>query len=159
MLRVKRKICMLEVPGQVTGLIIVDHGSKRGAANEMLLAVVAMFQRVSGGKIVEPAHMELAEPTIKQAFEKCVAQGATFVIVHPYFLAPGRHSTTDIPNLVAEAAKKHPKVEFHVTQPLGLDERIAHLMMHRIQECLSAGFRCESCRMHANCGTIPNASM
>ena len=36
--------------------------------------------------------MELAEPSIEQAFDKCVAQGATFVVVHPYFLAPGRHS-------------------------------------------------------------------
>jgi len=34
---------------------------------------------------------ELAEPTIKDAFGKCVQQGASRVIVSPYFLSPGRH--------------------------------------------------------------------
>src|SRR4051794_10207085 len=98
---------MLTHPTHTVGLVIVDHGSKKAAANDMLLDVAAMFKRVSGTPIVEPAHMELAEPTIAQAFDKCVAQGATFVIVHPYFLSPGRHSTTDIPILTAQAATRH----------------------------------------------------
>jgi sirohydrochlorin ferrochelatase len=34
---------------------------------------------------------ELAEPTIKEAFGKCVEQGASRIIVSPYFLSPGRH--------------------------------------------------------------------
>ena len=34
---------------------------------------------------------ELAEPTIKEAFGKCVQQGASRIIVSPYFLSPGRH--------------------------------------------------------------------
>lgn len=34
---------------------------------------------------------ELAEPTIKEAFGKCVQQGASRVIVSPYFLSPGQH--------------------------------------------------------------------
>jgi sirohydrochlorin ferrochelatase len=128
-----------------TGLILVDHGSKRAAANDMLLDVAAMFKRVSGENIVEPAHMELAEPSIEAAFDACVRQGATLVVVHPYFLSPGRHSTTDIPRLVAEAAAKHPGVRYHVTQPLGLDERIAQIIMQRIGHCVGHGFSCEYC--------------
>ena len=34
---------------------------------------------------------ELAEPSIKEAFGKCVQQGASRIIVSPYFLSPGRH--------------------------------------------------------------------
>jgi sirohydrochlorin ferrochelatase len=137
---------VLHHPSETLGLVIVDHGSKKAAANDMLLDVAAMFKRVSGTPIVEPAHMELAEPTIEQAFDKCVAQGATFVIVHPYFLSPGRHSTTDIPNLTAQAAARHPGIKFHVTQPLGLDEKIAHLMVQRISHCVTHNFNCEYCR-------------
>jgi sirohydrochlorin ferrochelatase len=128
------------------GLVIVDHGSKKAAANDMLLDVAAMFKRVSGAKIVEPAHMELADPTIEQAFDRCVAQGAEMVVVHPYFLSPGRHSTADIPRMTAEAAAKHPGVRFHVTQPLGLDEKIAALMMERIDHCLSHNYACDACQ-------------
>ena len=117
------------------GIIIVDHGSRLASANNMLDDVVALFRRVSGCNIVEPAHMELASPTIAEAFAACVRQGATRVVVHPYFLSPGRHSTTDIPRLVAEAAKEHSPVAFHITPPLGLDEKIAHVIMARITDC------------------------
>jgi sirohydrochlorin ferrochelatase len=140
------RVGMLSFPGHVVGLVIVDHGSKRQAANDMLIDVAEMFKRVSGGKIVEPAHMELAEPTIEQAFDRCVAQGATVVVVHPYFLSPGRHSTTDIPRFTAEAAAKHPGVRFHITQPLGLDEKIAQVMLGRIEHCLQSDFSCDYCR-------------
>ncbi len=117
----------------------------------MLLDVAAMFKRVSESGIVEPAHMELAEPSIEQAFDKCVQQGANMVVVHPYFLAPGRHSTTDIPRMTAEAAAKHPGVRFHVTQPLGLDEKIAQLMMQRIEHCIAQDFTCDYCRETGCC--------
>jgi len=127
------------------GLILVDHGSKRSAANDLLLDVTALFRRVSGARIVESAHMELCEPTIAQAFDACVAQGATVVVVHPYFLAPGRHSTTDIPRMVAQAAARHPLVRYHVTQPLGLDEKIAQLIMQRVSHCMEHDFNCDYC--------------
>ena len=137
---------MLTHPSETLGLVIVDHGSKKAAANDMLLDVAAMFKRISGTPIVEPAHMELADPTIAAAFDKCVLQGATFVIVHPYFLSPGRHSTTDIPTLTAQAAARHPGIKFHVTQPLGLDEKIAQIMIQRISHCLHHQFNCDYCR-------------
>jgi hypothetical protein len=34
---------------------------------------------------------ELANPTIKEAFAKVIENGATRVIISPYFLSPGRH--------------------------------------------------------------------
>jgi sirohydrochlorin ferrochelatase len=142
---------MLLLDGQTIGLVVVDHGSKKAAANDLLLDVAALFKRVSGMKIVEPAHMELAEPSIAQAFEKCVRQGATMVIVHPYFLAPGRHSTTDIPRMTAEAAAPFPGVRFHITQPLGLDERIVQLMMQRIEHCVAHEMNCDYCRETGYC--------
>lgn len=36
-------------------------------------------------------YQELARPTIAEAFTACVERGADFIIVSPYFLAPGRH--------------------------------------------------------------------
>ena len=149
---------MLNYPGHTVGLVVVDHGSKRAAANDMLIDAAAMFKRVSRTGIVEPAHMELAEPTIEQAFDRCVAQGATFVVVHPYFLSPGRHSTTDIPRMTAEAAARHPGVRFHVTQPLGLDEKIAQLMLQRISQCLAGNFTCDYCRDTGCCDQSPAAA-
>ena len=101
-----------------------------------LLDVVVGFQRTSGYAIVEPAHMELAEPSIATAFSRCVAQGATMVVVHPYFLSPGRHSTSDIPRLANEAAKEHDGVDFRVTDPLGLHPLLSEVIKDRVAEAL-----------------------
>lgn len=118
------------------GIIIVDHGSKRAAANDMLKDVVARFREATGAPIVEVAHMELAEPSIADAFARCVEQGARRVVIHPYFLSPGRHSTSDIPKLCAEAASHHSGVDYVVTAPLGLDPRMNDIILRRIEEAL-----------------------
>jgi sirohydrochlorin ferrochelatase len=125
-------------PLEKIGVIVVDHGSKRAASNAMLLDVVALFRRSGEFAIVEPAHMELAEPSLPAAFDRCVEQGAELVVVHPYFLLPGNHSRHDIPALAAEAAARHPGVRFLVTAPLGLHPLLADVMRQRIAECLES---------------------
>lgn len=130
------------------GVIVVDHGSRRSESNEALLDVVRLFKTHSSYDLVEPAHMELAEPTLEQAFGKLVAAGARFVVVHPYFLLPGRHWAEDIPKLAAQAAEQHPNVGFLVTAPLGIHELMAEIMNDRIRHCLQhvAG-EIESCQL------------
>ena len=75
--------------------------------------------------------MGLAAPDIPQGFAQCVQAGATEVVVHPYMLAAGRHAVQDIPRLVAEAARAFPKVTYRVTEPLGVDEKLAELVLER----------------------------
>src|SRR5262245_61373246 len=99
------------------GVILVDHGSRREESNALLLEVVQHFAEATQLPIVEPAHMELAEPSIATAFDRCVDQGATMVVVYPYFLLPGRHWDQDIPRLAAAAARQHPGVCYLVTAP------------------------------------------
>jgi len=63
-------------------LLLIDHGSTRDDANDLLPKVARMVRDMSDFEIVCYAHMELAEPTIQQGFDTCVAAGATEVIVH-----------------------------------------------------------------------------
>ncbi len=81
--------------------------------------------------------MELAEPSIETAFDRCVQQGASLVVVHPYFLLPGRHWDQDIPRLAAAAAERQEGVSFLVTAPLGLHPRMADVIQQRIEDCLA----------------------
>lgn len=119
-----------------SGVILVDHGSRREESNQLLLRIVDMFQHETGYRIVEPAHMEIAQPDIATAFDRCVARGAQSIIVFPYFLLPGRHWDRDIPALVEQAAQKHPQVPFLVTAPLGLHPLMAEIIRERIDHCL-----------------------
>ena len=112
-------------------LLIIDHGSKREDANKMLEGVAEMLRRQRPGLIVHIAHMELAEPTIRQGFDACVRDGASAVIAHPYMLSPGRHATGDIPSMVEDAAAAFPHVKFCVTAPLGLHDKIGEVVLER----------------------------
>jgi sirohydrochlorin ferrochelatase len=113
-------------------ILLIDHGSKLGAANETLACMANLIQHlVADTAIVRYAHMELAEPTIAQGFAQCAESGAREVIAFPYMLAPGRHSTADIPRMVAAAAAAYPSVTYHVTAPFGVHEHLAAVVLAR----------------------------
>ena len=63
--------------------------------------------------------MELAEPSIGAAVAKCASEGYKKVVVAPYFLSRGRHITSDIPAMVAEAQRAHPEVSCVIADPIG----------------------------------------
>ena len=75
--------------------------------------------------------MELASPTLDDAFTKCVKNGAKEITVHPYFLVPGRHSKTDIPNMVNNLIDKFPGIDCKITEPLGLHDKILDVILER----------------------------
>ena len=131
-----------------TGIIIVDHGSRREESNLMLEELAALFAKrfAQMYEIVEPAHMELAEPSIATAYDRCVKRGAERVVVCPFFLGPGKHWTQDIPRLTAEAAQAHPATQYHVAQTLGIDDLILDLLQKRIGWCTEHEYNCDNCR-------------
>lgn len=141
------------------GVILVDHGSRREESNRQLEEMVRIFARTTGAaagfEIVEPAHMELAAPSIADAFAHCVERGAKSVIVFPYFLAPGRHWREDIPRLAAEAAAVYPRIPFLVTAPLGPHPAMATIISERIAACLARQQnprqRCDLCEEDPGC--------
>ena len=141
---------------QRIGVIVVDHGSRRAESNVMLeeLTRSAISDRLDHD-IVEPAHMELAEPSIATAFDRCVERGATTVVIQPYFLLPGKHWNQDIPELAAEAAARHPGVAYLVAAPFGVHPLMADVVSARVEYCL-AHVRgevpeCEACAGTGRC--------
>lgn len=156
----------LPVDRATLGVILVDHGSRRGESNELLVEIVRQFAAASGLPIVEPAHMELAEPSIATAFQKCAERGAQTIVVFPYFLLPGRHWHEDIPRLAAEAARDYPRVRYLVTAPLALHPLINDIISQRIAHCLAFACgqadACDLCAETDYCqlligGTPPNS--
>lgn len=119
-------------------LVVVDHGSRAAASNASLDAVVREIAGLAGDRYmaVLPAHMDLASPSIADAFDEAVARGAAFVVVAQYFLAPGRHSENDVPRLTAEAAARHPGVGFVIAASLGPHAVLSSLVLDRAAEAL-----------------------
>lgn len=113
-------------------ILLIDHGSRRDAANEMMDCMANLVHAMAGpGVIARYAHMELAEPSISAGIRQCVEAGASEVICFPYMLSPGKHSTSDIPRLVAEAAAGYPHVAVRVTNAFGVHEKLVELILQR----------------------------
>jgi sirohydrochlorin ferrochelatase len=154
----RRYNCVMRI-----GIIIVDHGSRREESNRMLEEVARLFAQRFREKfeIVEPAHMEIAEPSIAAAYAHCVSRGAQRVVVCPFFLGPGKHWTQDIPRLTAEAAQGFPNTQYHVTPTLGIDDLILDLLEKRVSGCTGNDYLCDQCRgtlRSGECGITTSAA-
>ncbi len=113
------------------GLLLVDHGSRRGEANAQLLDMAARVRALRPGDLVSCCHLEVIEPGIAAGFAELVAGGATRIVLMPYFLSAGRHTGEDIPRLAAEAAAHHPGVTHVVAPALGPHDLLARLLLER----------------------------
>jgi sirohydrochlorin ferrochelatase len=145
----------LGLPPDQLGLVLVDHGSRREVSNQLLVDVAVALRTATGLSIIEPAHMELAEPSIETAFRRAVEQGARLILVFPYFLAPGRHWQQDIPRLANEAAQHFPGIRHLVTAPLGLHPLMVQIIQQRITQCLARALgdpsTCDVCDQRSRC--------
>ena len=117
-------------------ILLVDHGSRRTEANALVEEVAAAVRKSHPDWHVAFAHLELAPPDVPTGLDACVAAGAKTVVVHPYFLGPGRHSRDDLPALLADARARHPGVEFVLSEPLGPHPKLTEVVLDRIAACL-----------------------
>jgi sirohydrochlorin ferrochelatase len=102
-------------------LLVVAHGSRRTASNDEVRQLTDRLRHIAGNDYarVECAFLELAEPSIPDGIDCCVADGANEVVILPYFLSAGRHVVQDIPALVSAAQARHPSVPLRIAPYLG----------------------------------------
>jgi sirohydrochlorin ferrochelatase len=112
-------------------LLIMVHGSPRPVANEDMFAVVDVLRERGSYPIVEVGFMELNEPLIPEAIDRCIEQGARRVIAVPYFLHTGMHVTDDLPDLLDEAQARYPDVELLLGDYMGHDPLLAEVIAER----------------------------
>jgi len=117
-----------------TALLLIAHGSRNSEANEDLYHIVSAMRRRGPYEIVEASFLEIAEPDIITASQKCVSRGCNRVILLPYFLSPGIHVRQDLQEIRKRLAEEFPKVEFLLGEPLGRHEGLIDLVALRAKE-------------------------
>ncbi len=122
------------------GLILIGHGSKLPHNRENLEKLAAMLRSRGNFKTVEIAFMIRDTPTVNEAVDAAAQRGVTKIVLVPAFLAPGVHTTEDIPGLIGVKEKepqlKAKGVELVYGEPLGSDERIADIMQEKAFKAL-----------------------
>jgi sirohydrochlorin ferrochelatase len=114
-------------------ILLVDHGSRRAEANALIDQVAELLRARLPEAIIITAHMELAAPSIAEGIEACLDAGATHIKLHPYFLAPGRHTRETIPELVEEALRQLPGISVDITEPMGVHANLIDVVLERLE--------------------------
>ena len=119
-------------------MILIGHGSRAAGADDAMDRIAGELRATRGG-IVEVCRMEGRGLPFAETFARCLEQGADEVIVLPYFLHFGVHLRRDIPEMLMDAAAKHPRVRLVLGRHLGYDESLVALVRKRLQESEGLG--------------------
>lgn len=107
------------MPDQRIALLLIAHGSRRSEANADLDFIAQGIRERGRYPVVQNSFLELAEPNIDAGGASCVEQGATDVILLPYFLSPGVHVVEDLTAARVRLSERFPGVRFVLAEPLG----------------------------------------
>lgn len=113
-------------------VVLVGHGSRVREANDAFLSFAELFTARSGLP-VEPAFVELCEPTLPDALERAARSGLGDVAVLPFILFSAGHVKSDIPLHIEAARGRHPGVRFAQATPIGLHPAIPEILDERLQ--------------------------
>ena len=122
-------------------VLVVGHGSRREEANTDVREVARRIGERGDFSLVVAAFLEIATPNIDEGLAQLVEAGANHIIVHPYFLSPGRHTRGDIPVEVLKAVNRHPNLSYQITEPLSAHSLVIDASIERIRETQTLGQR------------------
>ena len=113
-----------------TRLIVVAHGSRAEGTPEAHAQLCAEIERRLDVPVTG-AFLEITLPDIPSAIDAAVADGAGEIVLLPYFLLAGNHTTRDIPEIMERARAAHPGIRVTMTAPVGPDPRLVDICVDR----------------------------
>ena len=140
------------------GLILIGHGSKLPHNRENLEKIAEILRKQSQFKIVEIAFMIRDTPTIAEAIDTIAKRGVSKIVLVPAFLAPGVHTTQEIPELIEVKRQAVPAFqtkasELFYGEPIGADECIAVILEEKALKALGQETANTTCLVRRNCQT------
>ncbi len=145
------------------GLILIGHGSKLPHNQENLEKIAQIMREHSSFKTVEISFMVRNSPTIPEAIDAVAKKGVTKIVLVPAFLAPGVHTTQEIPELIGvkdqESQLSAKGIELIYGEPIGADECIAVILEEKALKALGEDWEHKHAPFKANAvASMPAAS-
>ncbi|HEU4965253.1 MAG TPA: CbiX/SirB N-terminal domain-containing protein [Bacilli bacterium] len=115
------------------GILLIAHGSILADAEGDVRLLAEGLREHTDARVVEVGFLDYTDPRIPQAVAACVKQGVNELLVLPYFLTTGFLLTKCLTR-VKEAAAKHPTLTLRLAPPLGPHEKLADIVVERVEE-------------------------
>ena len=151
--RIEEALATSQLGDVSTGILLVSHGSRLGYNKEFISEIQAKFD--DGCDLPNTyGFMELVEPNIPTSINNLVNENSIErLIVVPVFIAPGVHTTSDIPTILGLKEHSHDhdhghhhhhhdleKIEFDgeilYPEPIGADDILIDILKEKIEKYL-----------------------
>ena len=119
------------------GIIIFAHGSSVESANEAVRVVARGVAAQGQYSCWATSFLEMGKPDLPSAVQQLVAQGATQIVVIPYFLTTGIHLKRDLPRIVDEILEVQKGITIQIAPPLDGHPGLETILLDRAKEALS----------------------
>jgi sirohydrochlorin cobaltochelatase len=107
-----------------TGIVLFAHGSRDADWARPFERIGAHVARMRPDALVSLAFLESMTPSLPEAVDALIRQGALRITIVPLFLGAGGHVKIDLPRSVAQMTERYPQTDFTVLSPIGDDDRL-----------------------------------
>lgn len=118
-------------------LVALAHGSRDPRAAATIKALVDEVRAVRPDLKVEAAFLEKSRPGLQTVVDRLVRSGHDEIVVVPLLLTHAHHASVDVPAALAEAGERHPGLQIHATDILGLEACFLQVLDVRMREALA----------------------
>ncbi|MCL2632222.1 MAG: CbiX/SirB N-terminal domain-containing protein [Coriobacteriia bacterium] len=115
-------------------VLVVAHGSRARETEDAFDAVIDMVRELLPETHIVSTYMQLSDRTLEQTVAELVRDGVSDIRIVPYFLFTGVHIKQDIPEMIKRFGEKYPAINIDLGQPLGVDRRLAEIVVDRIRQ-------------------------
>jgi sirohydrochlorin cobaltochelatase len=113
-------------------LVIAGHGTRDAEGSAAAFALVERVRELLPGVRVEIGFVELTAPSIDEALETVLADGADKAVVVPLMIGTGTHVRQDIPEAIAAGRREHLGATVIYTRHLGAPDGLIAAVDQRI---------------------------
>lgn len=109
-------------------LILFGHGARDAAWARPMARVREAILASDPQAQVCLAFLEFMQPSLAEAIDLCVGQGAAHIKIVPIFLAQGGHVKRDVPQMLEAARARHPQVRIDLSEAVGEAQSVINAM-------------------------------
>lgn len=124
-------------PNADWGVVLLAHGSRSGSdtIDGLRDMVNRLQERLAAHRArVVMACLEFIQPDLPQAVGALVAQGVGSIVVMPFLLGQGTHTTDDLEEEIGRALAAHPQARISASQTFGADPALVDIVAARVRQ-------------------------
>ena len=101
------------------GIVLFAHGARDPGWARPFEQIRERVRSAHPEWPIELAYLELMSPTLEEAIQSVVNEGALAVTVFPLFMAQGGHLKQDLPRILDAIRATHPRIPIALEPPIG----------------------------------------